>query len=145
MTVGAEVVTVTGADEGGGPGRAAPRAPRVSRATVGRFGEDVAAAYLAAAGWQVLDRNWRGTSGELDLVALQGEELVVVEVKTRTGDGFGHPAEAVTAVKLGRLRRLAAQWLAAHDLHPRSVRIDVVAVAARAGGRTRLEHLRGVS
>lgn len=111
---------------------------------VGRYGERVAAAYLVDQGWQVLDRNWRGPSGELDIVALQGEDLVVVEVKTRTGDGFGHPAEAVTAAKLARLRRLAGQWLAAHDLRPRGVRVDVVAVRAGGAGAARVEHLVGV-
>src|SRR5690606_3999779 len=94
---------------------------------VGRYGERVAAAFLVERGWQVLDRNWRGPSGELDIVALDGDELVVVEVKTRTGDGFGHPAEAVTAAKLARLRRLAGQWLADHDVHPAGLRIDVLA------------------
>jgi len=111
---------------------------------VGRYGENVAASYLARAGWQVLDRNWRGPSGELDIVALQGSELVVVEVKTRTGEGFGHPAEAVTAGKLTRLRQLAAQWLAAHDLHPTSIRIDVVAVRTSRRGAATVEHLTGV-
>lgn len=111
---------------------------------VGRYGEKVAAAYLADQGWELLDRNWRGPSGELDIVALQGDELVVVEVKTRTGDAFGHPAEAVTAAKLARLRRLAGQWLAAHDLRPRGVRIDVVAVRAGGSGAARVEHLPGV-
>lgn len=111
---------------------------------VGRYGERVAAAYLADAGWQVLDRNWRGPSGELDIVALEGSELVVVEVKTRSGDGFGHPAEAVTAAKLARLRRLAAQWLAAHDVHPAGVRIDVIAVRTARAGAARVEHLPGV-
>lgn len=111
---------------------------------VGRYGEDVAARYLAGEGWDVVDRNWRGTAGEIDIVALQGQDLVVVEVKTRTGDGFGHPAEAVTPAKLARLRRLTAQWLAAHDLHPRSVRIDVIAVRTSRSGPARVEHLTGV-
>lgn len=111
---------------------------------VGRYGENVAAAYLLEAGWQVVDRNWRGTAGELDIVALQGDELVVVEVKTRSGDGFGHPAEAVTATKLARLRRLAGQWLAEHDLHPRSVRVDVIAVRTARRGAASVEHLTGV-
>jgi len=111
---------------------------------VGRYGERVAAAYLADAGWQVLDRNWRCAAGELDIVALQGSELVVVEVKTRTGDGFGHPAEAVTARKLTRLRRLAAQWLDAHDLRPAGVRVDVIAVRTSPRGAARVEHLAGV-
>lgn len=112
---------------------------------VGRYGERVAAAHLDRAGWQVLDRNWRGQAGELDIVALEGDELVVVEVKTRSGEGFGHPAEAVTARKVARLRRLAAQWLEAHELRPASVRIDVVAVWTSRRGAARLEHLRGVS
>ena len=111
---------------------------------VGRYGENVAASYLARAGWQMLDRNWRGPAGELDIVALQGTELVVVEVKTRSGDGFGHPAEAVTARKLARLRRLAAQWLDAHDLRPTSVRIDVIAVRTSPCGAARVEHFAGV-
>ncbi len=111
---------------------------------VGRYGENVAASYLARAGWEVVDRNWRGPSGEVDIVALDGSELVVVEVKTRSGDGFGHPAEAVTPAKLARLRRLAAQWLDAHDLHPASVRIDVIAVRTSRRGAADVEHLTGV-
>jgi putative endonuclease len=111
---------------------------------VGRYGEGVAAAHLLAAGWDILDRNWRGGCGELDIVALEGSELVVVEVKTRTGDSFGHPAEAVTPTKLARLRRLAAQWLDSHDVRPRSVRIDVIAVRAARRGAATVEHLRGV-
>lgn len=111
---------------------------------VGRYGERVAASYLAAAGWEVVDRNWRGRSGELDIVALDGADLVVVEVKTRTGDAYGHPAEAVTPAKLARLRRLAAQWLEAHDVHPRSVRVDVIAVRTARRGAASVEHLTGV-
>lgn len=111
---------------------------------VGRYGENVAAAYLDAAGWQVVDRNWRGRAGEIDIVALQGDELVVVEVKTRSGDGYGHPAEAVTHAKLARLRRLAAEWLDAHDLRPRSIRVDVIAVRTARRGPASVEHLPGV-
>jgi putative endonuclease len=110
--------------------------------TVGRRGEDLAAEHLHRCGWQVLDRNWRdGTSGELDLVALDGDELVAVEVKTRRTRTYGHPAEAVTAAKLARLRRLTAAWLAAHDVHPASVRIDVLALTLGPGPTVRLEHL----
>lgn len=112
---------------------------------VGRYGEKLAAARLADAGWQVLDRNWRGTGGELDLVALDGDVLVTVEVKTRRGTGFGHPAEAVTAAKLARLRRLTGEWLTTHEVRARSVRIDVVAIILPRSGAARVEHLRGVS
>lgn len=111
---------------------------------VGHYGERVAERYLVGAGWQVLDRNWRGRDGELDIVAMRAGALVVVEVKTRRGLGFGHPAEAVTARKLARLRRLTAQWLAVHDVHPRSIRIDVIAVLVPRRGAAQLEHLVGV-
>lgn len=122
---------------------------RTDRAAVGRYGEDLAAQMLVAAGWVVVDRNWRGTRGEIDIVALEGRELVVVEVKTRTGLGYGHPAEAVTPVKLARLRRLAREWLAGRVVEtlaerPLSVRIDVVAVLLVRDEPARLEHLVGV-
>lgn len=111
---------------------------------VGRYGENVAAAHVRASGWTVLDRNWRCPDGELDLVALDGTELVAVEVKTRRSDRFGHPAQAVTPAKLARLRRLTAMWLAAHDVHPASVRLDVVAVTVQRRGAAQVEHLVGV-
>ncbi|GIG28011.1 YraN family protein [Cellulomonas marina] len=112
---------------------------------VGRYGEDLVEAHLRAAGWSVLDRNWRCRAGELDLVARDGEELVAVEVKTRRSQRYGSPAEAVTAVKLARLRRLLALWLAEHDEHARAVRVDVVCVVLPRTGAPRLEHLVGVT
>ncbi|MFF3064525.1 YraN family protein [Oerskovia sp. NPDC057915] len=112
---------------------------------VGRYGEKVAATYLVEAGWVVLDRNWRGTRGELDLVARDGDVLVAVEVKTRRGTGFGHPAEAVTPDKLARLRRLTGEWVATHPVRPASIRIDVVAVVLPAAGAAQVEHIVGVS
>lgn len=112
---------------------------------VGRYGEEVAARHVEGRGWEVLDRNWRGTRGELDLVALTAEgTLVVVEVKTRTGAGFGHPAEAVDARKLARLRRLAGEWVRAHDVRPAELRVDVVAVLVPRAGAAQVEHLEGV-
>jgi len=111
---------------------------------LGRYGEDVAAAHVVERGWRVLDRNWRASQGELDLVALDGDELVVVEVKTRRSAAFGHPAEAVTPAKLARVRRLAAAWLTAHDVRPASVRVDVVAVLVPPGAPAQVEHLEGV-
>jgi len=111
---------------------------------VGRYGEDVAERHLLAAGWRVLDRNWRCRDGELDLVGMDGDELVVVEVKTRRSGTYGSPAEAVTRLKLARVRRLAAQWLAAHDVRAASVRIDVIAVVLPRSGAAVVDHLVGV-
>ena len=78
---------------------------------LGRFGEDVAARYLTAAGLVILERNWRCSAGELDIIAADGPTLVFCEVKTRSSTLFGSPAESVTPVKAGRIRHLALRWL----------------------------------
>lgn len=130
---------------GGGPGGGVRRPPREDpRRVLGRRGEDLAAEHLTRAGLVVLDRNWRCRSGELDIVATDGATLVVVEVKTRSGTGFGTPAESVTPRKLGRVRRLAQLWLAEHRVGWVQVRFDVVAVLARPGCPPEVEHLVGV-
>ncbi|WP_116996427.1 YraN family protein [Desertimonas flava] len=96
---------------------------------LGRDGEDLAAAWYRAHGFTVVDRNWRTTFGEIDLVARRGSTLVVSEVKTRRRGDYGSPALAVGPAKQRRLRRLAAAWLREHP-HRRfyDVRFDVVAV-----------------
>lgn len=100
---------------------------------VGRFGEQVAADYLTAAGWSILQRNWRCPQGEIDIIARAGTVLAIVEVKTRSSIAFGDPAEAVTPAKAARVRRLAAAWLAERraagelDGSP-ELRFDVVSV-----------------
>ncbi|GAA4658843.1 YraN family protein [Kineococcus glutinatus] len=111
---------------------------------VGGYGERIAARHLEQAGMVVLARNWRCELGELDLIARDGDCLVVCEVKTRRSTAAGHPLEAVTPVKLARLRRLAAAWMSAHGVHPREVRLDVVGVLRPLRGPAVVEHLRGV-
>ncbi|WP_233266955.1 YraN family protein [Tomitella fengzijianii] len=95
---------------------------------MGDFGEDVAAAYLEEDAMTLLARNWRCREGELDLIALDGDAVVFVEVKTRRGQGFGAPAEAVTVAKARRLRRLAARWLSEQSWSAGEVRLDVIGV-----------------
>lgn len=111
---------------------------------VGRYGEDVVARRLAADGWEVIARNWRCPQGEIDIVAIDGDDLVIVEVKTRRSAAFGSPQEAVTGEKLRRLRRLAAAWLAGQERRFPGVRIDVAAVTVGRAGAASVEHLRGV-
>ena|SRR5438128_59697 len=109
---------------------------------VGRFGEQVAAEHLEAAGLVILARNWRCREGEIDIVARDGADLVVVEVKTRSSDAFGTAAEAVGRVKAARVRTLALRWLAEHrDTAWPVVRFDVVAVTRRATG-VEIDHVR---
>jgi len=111
---------------------------------LGRQGEALAAAFLVAAGYDILDRNWRCRQGEIDVVALDGDETVFVEVKTRSSVAYGHPLEAITVQKLARLRRLAAAWCGEHPGARRSIRVDAIAVIAPPGGPVQLEHLRRV-
>jgi putative endonuclease len=113
--------------------------------SLGRHGEDLAVSHLEAAGLQVLARNWRCRLGEIDVIALDGGCLVVCEVKTRRSLAAGGPLEAVTAVKLGRLRRLTAAWLAQQDEHFDEIRIDVVGVLRPRRGPAVIEHLTAVS
>ena len=110
--------------------------------SLGGHGEHLAVAYLTDAGLTVLDRNWRCREGELDIVARDGDALVFCEVKTRRGTGFGHPVEAVTAVKQRRLRTLAQRWLASHDEHAPDLRFDVVGVLVRPDRPALITHLR---
>lgn len=112
---------------------------------VGRYGEDLVARRVAAWGWEVLDRNWRCAEGEVDIVARDGDELVVIEVKTRRGDGFGSGLEAVTARKASRLRRLTAAWLDAHDLAFPAVRIDVAAVRLPRAGAPAIDYVKAAA
>ncbi len=111
---------------------------------VGDYGERLAARYLVGRGMTILDRNWRCPHGEIDIVAADGDCVVVCEVKTRRTVAFGDPLEAVTQRKAARLRRLAAAWLAEHERHAGSVRIDVVGILGRAGQPPLLTHLMGV-
>lgn len=90
---------------------------------------------LERAGYRILDRNWRVRGGELDIVALDGETLVVVEVKVRTGERFGYAEESVDARKLARLMRAAEMYIGVHPEHVDRVwRVDVVAVTLSASG-----------
>ncbi|HVF75144.1 MAG TPA: YraN family protein [Acidimicrobiales bacterium] len=99
------------------------------RRALGARGEDAVASWYEARGYEVLARNWSCRDGELDLIVRNGRVFVFCEVKTRTTDAFGVPAEAVTRAKQMRLRRLAARWLEDDaPLRPREIRFDVAAV-----------------
>lgn len=105
---------------------------RASRTAVGRAGEEAAARFLAARGYRIVARNVRFRAGEIDMVAEEGGSLVFVEVKTRTGLGFGTAAEAVTPRKQQQLVRLAGLYLAGVGAS-RNCRFDVVTVEPAAG------------
>ncbi len=109
----------------------------------GRAGEDRAVAHLIGDGYRIIARNWRCPQGEIDVIAERDDTLVIVEVKTRRSELYGHPFEAIDKRKAARLWRLAMAWLAAHpDLaRGRRLRIDAVGLVGPDARTARLEHL----
>lgn len=101
---------------------------------LGRAGEDLAAQFLSARGWMIIDRNVRFREGELDIVAVRDGMIAFVEVKTRRSRAFGPPAEAVTWRKAARIRRLAAQYLSSRHAYVAEVRFDVIDIVRDATG-----------
>lgn len=108
---------------------------------LGRKGEAIAVRHLVGSGLTIVERNWRCPQGEIDIVARDRDELVFVEVKTRSSVDYGHPLEAITPRKLARLRRLAGAWCLAHPEEHGHIRIDAVAVIAPRVGQIEVEHL----
>lgn len=98
------------------------------RRALGARGEEAVAAWYVDNGYEVVARNWRCKDGELDLIVRRGRVFVFCEVKTRSSDAFGVPAEAVHRTKQARIRRLAARWLSESPIVAREIRFDVASV-----------------
>jgi putative endonuclease len=111
---------------------------------LGAYGETLAARHLVEQGMVVLDRNWRCDAGEIDLVLRDGEVLVVCEVKTRSSTRYGTPHEAVSEIKLARLRRLAVRWLEERRVEVSDIRIDLVGIIRPRRGASVVDHVRGI-
>ncbi|MCO5177138.1 MAG: YraN family protein [Thermomicrobiales bacterium] len=106
-----------------------------SRTELGAAGEAFAAEWLAERGYRILNRNVRYRGGEIDIIAIDGDELVFVEVKLRSGSRFGRAAETVDARKLAFLLRAAGRYRQAHpDIEDMIWRIDLIAITRRGNG-----------
>jgi putative endonuclease len=109
------------------------------RLRLGHDGEQIASEFLVRAGYSIVARNYRCKLGEIDIVARDGEYLVFIEVKTRTGSGCGSPAAAVTPRKQRQICKAAQCYLAEHRLFDTPARFDVVAIVIANGGRHLVE------
>lgn len=109
---------------------------------LGERGEDAAAAYLERIGITIVERNWRCPSGEIDIVGLDGDVLVLCEVKTRKGVGKGTPEDAVTPAKQKRYQRLASAYVQFAGLEQVEIRFDVITLLVLAEDRALLRHHR---
>ncbi|MGJ3509339.1 YraN family protein [Enemella sp. A6] len=120
----------------------------MNRNELGKHGEQLAASFLEASGWTVIDRNWHCAEGELDIVAISedaGEStLAFCEVKTRTGLGYGSPLESITDLKVRRLRHLTARWLLEHPITATHIRLDAIGVLLVPGREPQIHHLSGI-
>ena len=104
-----------------------------SRIETGRLGEDLAVEYLKRRGYRIVERNYRCSLGEIDIVALQGDVVVFIEVKTRRSERFGDPQQSVTQQKQKRISRISLEYLQKKRLYPCNARFDVVAVRMHGG------------
>jgi putative endonuclease len=114
--------------------------PNTGKLLLGKEGERMAERYLQKKGYTVVERNYRCPLGELDLVVLDRRVIVFVEVKTRTGYGFGRPLEAVEFRKQRKMIQVAQFFLAEKKLQHRDARFDVVGVSW-SGGEPVVEHI----
>jgi putative endonuclease len=98
------------------------------RISTGKRGEELAAAYLAEAGYRIVERNYRCIFGEIDIVAEEREMLIFIEVKSRRSEAYGDPQLAVGHQKQKKISRIAMHYLEEKRLRHRPARFDVVAV-----------------
>jgi putative endonuclease len=117
-----------------------PSVRRDPRRRLGDAGEKAAEAWLRGAGLDIVARGFRARCGEIDIIARDGPIVVFVEVKTRTHDGFGRPAEAVTASKRGRIARVASIFLSRSGWEEKACRFDVIEVVP-VGTTWRVRHI----
>ena len=124
-----------------------PAKPTMTRVQLGALGEALAVDHLTGMGLRIVGRNWRCRYGELDVIACDEatETVVFVEVKTRTGDGYGGLAYAVTPRKVRRLRRLAGLWLAGQERRWAAIRLDVIGVRVGRRYTPEITHVQGIS
>jgi putative endonuclease len=111
------------------------------RISLGKQGEDLAVAYLKRHGVDIIKRNYRQKSGEIDIIARDQECLVFVEVKTRKNLRFGQPFEAVTPRKQAQISWVALDYITRNKLSNQPVRFDVISIVMTQDGRHEIEHL----
>ena len=111
--------------------------------TIGRWGEDVAADYLAQKGYEIRERNARTPYGELDLIVMHSGGLVVVEVKTRTSSRYGHPELAISARKQEHLAASAEHYAQEHNID--HWQIDAISVEGKPNrGKPKITHFEDI-
>jgi putative endonuclease len=112
--------------------------------SVGNQGEEIAANYLTARGYRILERNFRCKGGEVDIIARDpgDKSLAFIEVKARRSLTYGVPQLAVTPFKQRQISKAALTWLSKNRLHDTNARFDVIAILLHTGAAHSIEHIR---
>lgn len=105
---------------------------------LGAFGENMACEYLSECGYRVIERNFSCKTGEIDIIAVQGDSIVFIEVKTRSSEEYGLPSEAVSRAKQGRIVKTALYYLQSKKLFDYMCRFDVIEIAIDEGNSHRI-------
>lgn len=110
---------------------------------LGRWGEDMAAKYMEERGWYVRHRDWRYDHKDLDLVCIDADDttIVVVEVKTRSTDEYGRPAEAVDLEKRSNIISCAGRYMHDNRKENRYLRFDIISIVGTPDTGFKLEHV----
>jgi len=121
----------------------APPAPSGNKGT-GILGEEMAANFIIARGFRIMERNFRCKGGEVDIIARDPDDksLVFIEVKARRGLSYGVPQLAVTPFKQRQISKAALTWLGKNKLHDHNARFDVIAILLHTGGTHQIEHIK---
>ena len=130
-------------EPGEGPEPRVCEAPicEMTKRELGQKGEEAACELLKRRGFVILERNWKCSFGEADIIGIHGGCLVFVEVKTRAGLTCGLPEDSVTPKKRAKYERIAACYLARHEDNPEMpVRFDGVGIQVLANGRALARH-----
>ena len=110
---------------------------------LGKSGEDIACKYLEKQKYKIIERNFNSKMGEIDIIAKDKNELVLIEVKTRTSNEYGLPAESVTKRKIKHIYRTAEFYIYTRKIENTDIRIDVIEVYI-ADGKIKINHLKNV-
>ncbi len=108
---------------------------------VGKQGEEIAEKYLKKQGYKILNKNFRCKQGEIDLIASDKNEIVIIEVKTRTSNTYGNPADAVDIRKQRHIYNAAQYYLYKNKLETKQIRIDVIEIYIE-GKKIKINHIK---
>jgi putative endonuclease len=125
-----------------GAEKAANAKPLNQKAALGSRGERLAGIYLEKKGYRIIERNFRGRYGEVDIIARQGKVLVFVEVKTRSANAIATPKEAVDFRKAARIIKASQEYLLKKGcIEDTSIRFDVIGIILSEGAKPVFEHI----